>query len=115
MPGDELDIDRGQMWLLWESDTPVGFCTARTVLGDPQTVFLSRSGILPIARGKGLQRRMIDVRLRWAREIGATTVVTYVLYDNWASLINLIKKGFKFYSPGYRWAGKDVHYLMREL
>ena len=113
MPGDDLDIDKGQMWLAWDDETPVGFCTTRVV--DRDTIFLSRSGVLPIARGANLQRRMIDVRLRWAREHGYQYAITYTLYDNWPSIINLIKKGFRFYHPAYPWAGRDVHYFRKEL
>lgn len=113
-PGDEFDL-KGQLWLAHdESGTPVGFCAARKLKGE-NAVFLNRAGVLPCANGQRLQRRMILARLKWAKQIGAKHVITYVLYHNHASIVNLIKSGFRFYEPDYKWAGRDVHYFTRSL
>lgn len=113
LPGDDLDIDDGQMWVAHDdTGTPVAFCSARPC-GD-NLVFLSRAGVLPCANGKGLQRRMIQARLRWAREIGADACITYTLYDNHASIANLLRCGFRFYRPAANWAGR-VHYFWRDI
>lgn len=57
---------------------------------------------------------MINARVQWAREIGAESCVTYTRYDNHPSIVNLLRCGFKFYVPDYKWAG-DVHYFRRDL
>lgn len=112
LPGDEFDLE-GQLWLAYAGDKPVAFCSARK-LKHENAVFLSRAGVLPCARGAGLQRRMIHARVRWAREIGARTCITYTVFDNHPSIVNLLRSGFQFYVPHYRWAG-DVHYFRRDL
>lgn len=113
-PNDEYDLE-GQLWVCRDSNkNPVGFCAAR-LLEDMETVFLNRSGVLPIANGNGLQRRMIKVRERWAAEGGAKNIVTYALHDNHASIVNLVKSGYLLYHPAWRWASEGVHYFLKEL
>lgn len=94
-------------WIAKDSTgTPVGFCAARWSSFDGW-VFLSRAGVLPCARGHKLQRRMIRVRERWARSVGATGVLTYVHKDNHASLSNLMKCNYRLYHP----AEKEADFL----
>lgn len=113
MPSDPPDL-RGQLWVCYHDDgTPVAYCTACDI--GHGAVFLSSAGVLPCARGAGLQRRMIRARIQWARTMGASTVITYTVYDNYASIVNLLKCGFEFYTPHYRWVGKDVHYFIKDL
>lgn len=113
MRGDEFDLG-GQCWLMYdEHDEPVAFCSARRVNGN--TVFLSRAGVLKRARGSGLQRRMINARVQWARSVGADCVITYTSLHNYASIINLIRAGFYFYRPHWAWGGKDAHYFRRDI
>jgi GNAT superfamily N-acetyltransferase len=45
-------------------------------------------------RGRGLQRRLIAARIRWARKFGATAVTTYAAAHNTPSLVTLLKAGF---------------------
>jgi len=113
MPGDDFDLD-GQLWLCHTGNAPVAFCAARH-LKDENSVFLCRAGVLPFANGHRLQHRMIHARLRWAREISATCALTYTLFHNHASIVNLLKCGFRFYEPNWKWAGRDVHYFRRDL
>ncbi len=113
MPGDDYDLD-GQLWVVHdETYTPVAFCAARKLEGEPG-VFLNRAGVLPCANGKGLQRRMIHARLRWCKEIGVQYAITYTLHSNHASIVNLLKCGFKFDTPAWRWAG-NAHYFVKDL
>ena len=113
LPGDDLDIDGGAMWLAWKDETPVGFSTTRVV--DKETIFLSRSGVLPLARGERIQIRMIRARESWARREGYRYIITYTTYDNHPSICSLIKAGYRFYEPSWPWAGRDVHYYLKEL
>lgn len=114
LPSDEFPSG-GQLWVCHADDgTPVAFCSACVLPAETGTVFLSSAGVLPCARGQGLQRRMIYTRLNWARTQDATHVITYTVYDNYASIINLLDAGFKFYDPRYRWAG-NVNYFIKEL
>lgn len=114
-PGVDWEENTTALWLAEdELGESVGFCTARKLTYE-NGVFLSRAGVLPEARGAGLQRRMIHVRTRWARSIGAEFLCTYVVLDNFASLTNLIKSGYKLYTPANRWVGAGVLYLQKLL
>jgi len=113
MPGDHFDLE-GQLWVCYDdTGTPVGFCAARKLEGEPG-VFLNRAGVLPCANGHKLQQRMIRARLRWAKEVGAKYVITYTLYGNHASIVNLLRCDFRFDIPNWKWAG-DVHYFAKDL
>ncbi len=113
MPNDEFDL-KGQLWVCHDdTGTPVAFCAAR-MLKHENGVFFNRAGVLPCANGKGLQRRMIRARLRWAKEIGAEYAITYVTHTNHASIVNLLKCGFRFDRPAWNWAG-NVHYFTKEI
>lgn len=97
-----------------ESDFPVAFCTARHWVSEG-AVFLERAGVMPAFNGKGLQRRMIRLRERWARSIGAGVVLTYVAPKNYQSMVNLLRCGYRFYDPATEWAGPEMHYMERAL
>jgi len=113
MPGDDFDL-AGQLWVCHdETHTPVAFCAARKLTTEPG-VFFNRAGVLPCANGQGLQRRMIHARLRWCKEIGAKYAITYTLYNNHASIVNLLKCGFKFEAPAWKWGGA-AHYFVKDI
>lgn len=112
LPSDEIP-EWDAAWVAWEEDRAVGFATAK--LADAGTaMFLQRSGVRPVARGQGLQRRLIRVRERWARARGIRRSVTYTTYENHPSITNLIRSGYRFYTPDWKWAG-DSHYFWRRL
>ncbi len=93
----------------------VGFCIATYIHLD-KCVFLSRAWVAPEARGQGLQRRMIAVRERWAKEQwNAIGCYTYTLNHNKHSSNNLIKSRYVTWWPNAafreKWAGsRDVIY-----
>jgi len=117
MPWDHAPIwSKQTMWVCHARDgTPVAYCSARILPYELQTAYLSSAGVLPCARGNKLQQRMIKARVQWARVQGCENVITYTMYDNYPSIMNLLKQGFKFYDPHYKWAGKHVHYFIKEL
>jgi GNAT superfamily N-acetyltransferase len=77
---------------------------------DPTIGYLSRAGVLPRFRGRGLQRRLIDQRVEWARRRGASRCVTYTHPENIQSVNNLIACGFRLYLPDDRWVGAEYLY-----
>jgi len=77
-------------------------------------VFLCSSGVLPEARGRGLQKRLIKARVRWAEKQGYYYAFTYTVPHNPASSRSLISCGFRPYWPSKPWAG-DVCYWHRPL
>lgn len=76
-----------------EEETPIGFCIAGR--DDEDTARLTLAGVTQYYRGRGLQRRLIQVRERWARKQGCEEVVTYVSKYNGPSLVNLLRAGYR--------------------
>lgn len=109
--GDEFpDItDRTAMWAV-KNERPVGFAIARKLRDEP-TVFLERAGVLATARGHNLQVRLIHARVNWARKLKQSKVITYTDKSNYPSITNLIRAGFVFYSPAWKWAGDQFYFV----
>ena len=117
LPGDEWPglCSRSAAWVAEDSSgSPVGMCMAR-LTDSGKSAFLERAAVFRSHSGGGIQRRMIRVRERWARAEGAEYAITYTLFSNWPSITNLIKCGYRFYNPSWRWAGKMVHYFIKGL
>lgn len=77
-------------------------------------MYFSSAGVLADHRGNGLQRRLIAVRLRYAKSIGAVEVVTDTR-DNPISANNLIACGFRCWTPLYPWSYTDAVYWKKYL
>lgn len=116
MPCDNFDNVPGSVhWLVLAVDgSAVGFASARIITAE-NVVFLSAAGVLPCARGKGLQRKLIRARCNWARRQGCTHAITYTVADNYASYSNLQKCGFALYPPANAYRGRDVLYWRKVL
>ena len=91
--GDELT--QSVWWVLRDGTTPVAFGGIRD-LKDGRG-YLSRAGVLPEHKGHGLQRRLINVRVAWARRRGLKRVYTHVWAGNLGSMRSLIRCGFMPY------------------
>ena len=96
-----------------EKRNPVGFCSI--AMWDSKIGFLCRSGVLPEARGNGLQVRMTRVREKFARAAGYESMVTYTDVDNIRSSHNLQKIGYMLFEPEQKWAGKSYLYWMKKI
>lgn len=74
-------------------------------VGAYEKAFLCRAGVLPEARGTGLQVRLIRARVAFAKRVGVPRVYTYVATCGVASMRSLVKCGFlpyyyRFDNPG---------------
>lgn len=105
--------EENQYWIAYYGEEVAGFCVAKNIKRG--IVFLSLSGVLPEFRGKGIQTRMIKVRLWWARKIKANYAITYTMKDNFASSNNLIKCDFALYDPEYAWVGREMLYWIKKI
>ena len=93
-------------WVIFFERQPVAFA-----LLAPDG-FMSRAGVLDEHQGKGLHKRLIRARIKYARVHKYKCVWTYTHTGNAISSNNLIKMGFKTYDAG--WKGPFicwVHYL----
>lgn len=110
-PDDVWVGDHHTFWVVRDSSyDPVGFASAvhRPDLG---YVFLSRAGVDASARGAGMQKRLIRVRIAWAKKRGVRRIITYTSPKNYPSICSLLSTGFRFYTPKVPYVGKDWHYF----
>lgn len=109
-PDDEpIKTTDAAWWIATWDGSPVAFAGAKWWLPD-NAVFLCRCGVQPIARGHGIQRRLIRTRLAWASEHGAAGVYTYTVPGNVVSTNNLLAAGFRAFEPLHHWAGSGANY-----
>lgn len=80
-------------WTAVRGDELLGFAGATFC---DRVLHLTRCAVVASAQGLGLQRKLIGVRERYARRIWCTTIETYTTRDNWASITNLIRCGYRF-------------------
>ncbi len=99
----------------------LAFCSAAMslrpeehALGGP-VCYLSRAGVMPDRRGRGLQRSAIRVRERWARLRGAAAIITDTAPHNLRSARNLAASGFATYAPARPWSGRPWCYWIKRL
>lgn len=92
MAQDTLDHSLWWVGRLEGTGEPVAYAGLYT--GMESEAWLVRAGVLPVARGCGLQRRLIGVRLRAARAAGYGKVATYTVAYNVRSQRSLIHCGF---------------------
>lgn len=116
LPGDEpLDARKGDWWVAEMDGEPVAFACLRPDRSDPATGYLARAGVLPKARGQGLQKRLIRVREARAKALGMKVVVTDTANFNVASSNSLIACGYKLYQPANRWGFADANYWKKVI
>jgi ribosomal protein S18 acetylase RimI-like enzyme len=92
-------FDGTDFWVVLDGSEPVGFATGRKSEVAGNWYMLTRAGVLKQARGQGLQRRLIRVRVAHARKNKYEGCVTYVANRNSASAINVLRSGFELYDP----------------
>lgn len=80
------------MWLATIDDEPVGFSCYK-VVGDE--AHITRMGVIPLARGMGIQRRLAITAVVAARRAGLRLLETYVRADNIPSLRSLLNAGLE--------------------
>lgn len=105
----------GHWWIAYCGDEPVAFGGIKSLAPLEEDVGLfTRAGVIPEHRGRGLQARLIRIRLRFAKKHGWGLVLTST-YDNPPSANNLIRQGFLMYDPSYRWMSKGTLYWIRKI
>ena len=83
-------------WLAFVNGDVAGYCA---IMPRGRGGYLSRAGVLSKFRGQGLQKQMIALRLRYARQQGWPWVVTDTHKENTASIASLSSMGFEPYQP----------------
>lgn len=109
----KVDVSTGTWWLAYDEDgCVVGYGGAAN---RGAYVFLRRAGVVPRMSGQGVHRRLIQVRVAWARAQGSPQVLTYTAYNGLRSANNLLACGFKLYTPSEPYGFKDSLYMRLRL
>lgn len=114
-PDDAVCDKDGYWWIAYDGQRPIAFAGMNPSVQWTHCGYLCRAGVVPAYRGRGLQRRLIQVRERKARKLGWEWVVTYTVPDNYASANNLIRCGYTLYAPAYPWGSKTSLYWRKKL
>lgn len=109
------DPSVGTWWIMWDGKKVAGYASIKPSLGIPGAAYLSRAGVMPEYRGRGLQKRMIRVRLAYAKRNGFKEVVTDTSPGNVASSNSLIACGFKLFQPERLWSFRYGLYWRKKL
>lgn len=106
--------DRSEIWIVEHIPTKqiVAYACLRFVPNE-KLAYLSRVGVTTEHRGKGLQKRLIRVRLAHAKRHGYSNAITYTVKAGARSINSLIACGFRYYEPPRPWAGSDMLYWYR--
>lgn len=109
-PGDEQPTWKadGLAWLTHDGADPVAFLYA-----DPQadgSWYFSRVGVMPAARGQGLQRKLMRLMQRELRD----KVLVSTTYRNPASANNFVREQWMTYLPETPWGSPDTIYWRKD-
>jgi GNAT superfamily N-acetyltransferase len=115
-PGLEFQQLHGDWWIAYApGGVPVGFAGMWPSLTVPGAGYLCRAGVLPAARGQGLQTRLIRVREREAKKKRYVALLTDCDPVNTHSMNNIIGAGFRAFRPSEPWTVHPVWCYWRKI
>lgn len=115
LPGDTVyPTSEGTWWIAYHDGQVAGFAGLVPSSRWLETGYLCRAGVLPEHRGRGLQKKLIKVRIAHARRLGWRWLLTDTR-QNPPSANSLIACGFKMYDPAHPWGFKDSVYWRRKI
>jgi GNAT superfamily N-acetyltransferase len=115
MPYDEIiDPADGYWWLMRKGTHPAAFLGMTKVDDMPNAGYIARVGVLSEFRGKGLQKHLMRVAERRARQLGWTRLISTTL-NNPPSANSFIACGYKTYEPAGPWGYTGTIYWFKDL
>lgn len=115
LPADSpYPITTGDWWIAFVGAEFAGFACLAPSDTWRNCGYLARAGVMPKFRGKGIQKKLIKVRLRRAKRLGWETLFSDTL-DNPPSSNSLIACGFRLFNPRVKWANKHSLYFRKKL
>jgi GNAT superfamily N-acetyltransferase len=110
------NLYEGHWWLVADVDKKLNVAFAGLVPATytPNTGYFNRVGVLHVARGHRLQKRLLTVVERRARKNGWTSIISDTT-DNPPSANAMISGGYKIFEPAYRWAFSHSIYWKKDL
>lgn len=103
------ETEGGFWWLVFDDAKPIAFGGIVPGKRNPGFGYLARAGVHPKYRGHGLQRRLIRVRERYARQLGWKGCVTDTT-NTPHSANNLIREGYFIFTPKKPWSFTNTTY-----
>lgn len=114
-PGDSAPAWKanGMAWITRDiDDEPVGFLYAEPMTDG--SLYFSRVGVMPAARGKGIQRQLMSLMYSRAKREGYRVLVS-TTYQNPPSANNFVREQWMTYMPATPWGASDTIYWFKEL
>ena len=111
--GCENEFKTNREWwvILNDSNKVIAYCGS--IYTEGICIYI-RAWVRKDNRGKGLQKKLINIRYKAALK-NSHTVITYTTKDNYPSANNLISQGFKLYFPEYAYGGKEMLYWIKQI
>ncbi len=100
----------GDWWIVYDP-MPVAFAGLQASVRTDGAGYLCRAGVLPHARGKGLQRKLIRVRESEARKKGWVVLLSDTDPVNAYSMNSLINCGFQAFRPNIMWSSHGADWV----
>ncbi len=107
----EFKINREWWVILNDANKIIAYCGS--IYTEGICIYI-RAWVRKDNRGKGLQKKLINIRYKAALK-NSRTVITYTTKDNYPSANNLISQGFKLYFPEYAYGGKEMLYWIKQI
>ena len=104
----------GWWWIAYCDGRLAGFAAMMQSSKTPEAVYLARAGTLEAFRGRGLQKKLIRERLKFAKDLGMTQAITDTT-DNVASANALIATGFRMFEPDDPWGLPNTLYWRKSF
>lgn len=110
LPGDYQPSwnPKGMAWITWHDGEPVAFLFVEPCAD--QSWYFSRVGVMPAARGQGLQRKLMRLMCRALVD----KVLVSTTYRNPPSANNFIREQWMTYLPAEPWGSPDTIYWRRD-
>ena len=109
------DVTVGHWWIAYDEEKkPVGFAGIVRSISWYDCGYLCRAGVMDGYTGHGLQKKLINVRIRQARKLNWKWAITDTT-NNPASANSLINAGFKIYKPTKPWSFRNAIYWRKRL
>ena len=115
LPQDRVyDVTKGWWWIVYADNIPIGFAGLVRSLTWFDCGYLCRAGVLSAYRGHGIQKKLIAVRIRKAKQVGYKWLISDTR-DNHPSANNLAEFGFRMFDPTKPWGYNDTLYWRKCL
>lgn len=101
----------GLAWIVYDAGDPVAFLYCEPIT---EAWYFSRVGVMPAARGKGLQRVLMRRMVKDLRDRGVSVIVS-TTYQNPPSANNFVREQWMTYNPAVPWGSPDTIYWRKDL